>query len=266
MPTSQYLPFCTGTGANGLTPSAYAALTVLIAQGFQTGVAPSIQVNTVLRQATVGVAGVANFAITYGPDDVPDDGNPATFSLALKAAIDAIISSSQFWKTGDIKSKILLPTMSAIPAADPGFIYLNGANVSRTGSTAALWAYFGNPNTGDGSTTWTLPDLRGVFLRGDDNGRGLDPDGTRKGAQQASMVQKHKHVMAWGDNAGSLSTAAPFGYTSGSSYHGAIASDENNPWFFTNDGTNYDNTVNAAGVIGTETRPVNVSVAHYAKL
>lgn len=62
--------------------------------------------------------------------------------------------------------------MSSI--APTGWLKANGANISRT-VYANLWAALGFPNTGDGSTTFTLPDLRGEFLRCWDDGRGLDP-------------------------------------------------------------------------------------------
>ena len=60
---------------------------------------------------------------------------------------------------------------STVPA---GYLEANGAWISRT-TYAALFAAIGIIyNAGDGSTTFGLPDLRGEFLRGWDNGRGLD--------------------------------------------------------------------------------------------
>lgn len=55
-----------------------------------------------------------------------------------------------------------------------GFLYCNGQAVSRT-VYARLFADLGTTfGTGDGSTTFNLPDLRGEFLRGFDDGRGVD--------------------------------------------------------------------------------------------
>ncbi len=52
----------------------------------------------------------------------------------------------------------------------------NGAAVSRL-VYAKLFAKIGTRyGTGDGATTFNLPDARGVVSRGVDNGRGLDPD------------------------------------------------------------------------------------------
>lgn len=55
-----------------------------------------------------------------------------------------------------------------------GYLKANGALVSRT-TYAALFASIGTVfGVGDGSTTFALPDLRGEFLRGWDDGRGID--------------------------------------------------------------------------------------------
>ncbi|MCO6508432.1 MAG: tail fiber protein [Snodgrassella sp.] len=62
----------------------------------------------------------------------------------------------------------------AMDAAPVGWLKANGAVVSRTlyaNLFAAIGTRFG---AGDGKTTFNLPDLRGEFLRGWDDGRGLD--------------------------------------------------------------------------------------------
>lgn len=58
--------------------------------------------------------------------------------------------------------------------APAGWIKANGAAISRT-TYADLFAAIGTTfGAGDGSTTFNLPDLRGEFLRGFDDGRGVD--------------------------------------------------------------------------------------------
>lgn len=59
----------------------------------------------------------------------------------------------------------------------PGnMLICNGAEVSRE-AYAALFADIGTTyGEGNGSTTFNLPDLRGVFIRGLDLNRGFDPD------------------------------------------------------------------------------------------
>ena len=75
-------------------------------------------------------------------------------------------------------SALSLPTGSLIyyagSVAPAGYLAANGALLSRT-TYAALFAAIGIIyNAGDGSTTFGLPDLRGEFIRGWDNGRGID--------------------------------------------------------------------------------------------
>ncbi|MEQ1733868.1 MAG: phage tail protein [Bacteroidia bacterium] len=54
------------------------------------------------------------------------------------------------------------------------YLECNGSAVSRS-TYAALFAKIGTTyGAGDGSTTFNLPDLRGEFVRGFDNGRGAD--------------------------------------------------------------------------------------------
>ncbi|HHL3632610.1 phage tail protein [Neisseria polysaccharea] len=58
--------------------------------------------------------------------------------------------------------------------APDGWLKANGAAVSRT-AYAALFAAIGTTyGAGDGRTTFNLPDLRGEFVRGWDDGRGID--------------------------------------------------------------------------------------------
>lgn len=84
--TNQFLPFATGVGANTLTPTAYAALTAVIDQGFQPGLAKSQQANTVWRQATFVAAAVAQLIANDG-GNANDDGNLTAFVTSLTTAI-----------------------------------------------------------------------------------------------------------------------------------------------------------------------------------
>ena len=62
----------------------------------------------------------------------------------------------------------------AANAAPTGYIKANGATVSRS-TYAALFSAIGTTfGAGDGSTTFVLPDLRGEFIRGWDDGREVD--------------------------------------------------------------------------------------------
>lgn len=69
-----------------------------------------------------------------------------------------------------------------------GWLKANGAAVSRT-TYAALFAAIGTTfGAGDGRTTFNLPDLRGEFLRGLDEGRNIDR-GRRLGTAQGDAIR-----------------------------------------------------------------------------
>lgn len=90
--TSQYLPFGTAVGANILTFSAYSALSAR-ANGFSSGPASAQQVNSALRQASVGVAGLAKFIADTLNITLDDDGDVTNFQTKLTDAINALITS-----------------------------------------------------------------------------------------------------------------------------------------------------------------------------
>jgi microcystin-dependent protein len=79
----------------------------------------------------------------------------------------------------------------------PGYLLANGAAVSKT-VYADLYAAIGG-TYGEGSTTFTLPDLRGEFIRGLDNGRGIDT-GRTLGSAQADELKSHDHNIYRGNN------------------------------------------------------------------
>lgn len=145
--------------------------------------------------------------------------------------------------------------------APAGTIKANGANnLSRT-AYARLFAAIGTSyGAGDGVTTFGVPDLRGEFVRGWDDGRGVDV-GRLLGSWQASMLGSHVHN-------GTTSS-------SGAHTHGVPDADQNAGY-----GGNFDSggitsvsryvttteagshthgfTTDATG--GAETRPRNVAV------
>ncbi|HYG50491.1 MAG TPA: phage tail protein [Flavobacteriales bacterium] len=125
--------------------------------------------------------------------------------------------------------------MSTPPA---GWIAANGAAVSRT-TYARLFAAIGVVHgVGDGTTTFNVPDARGRFIRGWDNGAGNDP-GRVFGSYQADLLKDHTH------NYNTKTHTMP---QSGSATH-----------CWVNDNTVATAGVNA-GLGGTETRPKNIAL------
>ena len=81
---------------------------------------------------------------------------------------------------------------SAARTPPDGYLPCNGAAISRT-AYADLFAAIGTAfGAGDGSTTFNVPDLRGEFPRGWDNGRGVDP-GRTLGGRQGDDLKPHDH-------------------------------------------------------------------------
>lgn len=77
----------------------------------------------------------------------------------------------------------------------PGRVLLcDGSPFPRDGETARLFEVIGTIyGAGDGATTANLPDGRGVFPRGLDDGRGLDP-GRKLGEVQLDAIRSHDHT------------------------------------------------------------------------
>jgi microcystin-dependent protein len=82
----------------------------------------------------------------------------------------------------------------AASTAPTGYLYCNGAAVSRS-VYASLFAVVGTTyGIGDGSTTFNLPELRGEFIRGYNNqpSTGLDP-GRVFASTQTDIIKNHTH-------------------------------------------------------------------------
>lgn len=127
---------------------------------------------------------------------------PATTQLATIDPSGNIVANTNL--------NLLMPTGAVLPymgASSPsGYLLCNGATISRS-VYSALFAVIGvSSGSGDGSTTFVLPDFRGEFLRGLDGTRGLDPDsasrtaaasggnsGNNLGSVQQSAFASHNH-------------------------------------------------------------------------
>jgi microcystin-dependent protein len=138
--------------------------------------------------------------------------------------------------------------------APTGWAMCDGSEVSRT-TFASLFAAIGTSHgTGDGSTTFNLPDYRGRFLRGVDGGTGRDTDaasrtpmatggsaGASVGSVQQDALKAHNHV---------VTLLNPEGVGPG------VAAGKNNT----------TGTTNTATTGGSETRPKNAAVNFIIKL
>ncbi len=176
---------------------------------------------------------------------VGDSGTGGTKGLvpapaAGDAAAAKFLSAAGTWAAAVPVGSI---TMHGANTAPTGWLECDGAAVSRTtyaGLFAAIGTTFG---TGDGSTTFNVPDMRGEFARGWDDGRGVDP-ARAFGSAQADEFEAHVHSVqpaaSTNDSASGLTTT---GNTAGETI------------------TAYD----TASTGGTETRPRNIALLYIIK-
>lgn len=120
-----------------------------------------------------------------------------------------------------------------------GYLKCNGAELSRT-LYSDLFDQIGvTYGVGDGSTTFLLPDLRGEFIRGWDDGRGVDSNRTI-GSFQSDSIKSHSH---------------PYFRMAANPYSGYVSANEQRLHWW--EGF-YDNQIGYFG--GTETRPRNLAM------
>ncbi len=168
-------------------------------------------------------------------------GEPAstyTTGTELSAAVTALNEAI----TAAINALVIPPGVPAgtifyFAATNPptGYLVCDGSQVSRT-NYAALFSAVGTTfGAGDGTNTFTLPDLRGEFVRAWDTGAGLDT-GRVFGSVQADELASHNHNI-YASNWQTAGGSGGMGYQA-----------HERPW---------GNTELAGG---TETRPHNVAL------
>ncbi len=196
-------------------------------------------------------------------DDPYVTGNPATdtdgsippgeaIEHPMREIINTIIAAGLIPSQGDLTqlsqavSLIALSVGTVVATArqatPSGFLKCNGAAISRS-SYAPLFSAIGVTfGSGDGSTTFNLPDLRSEFIRGFDDGRGVD-SGRVFGSAQTEDFKSHSHDVYIARNINNTGVADDIGEraarSSSSVAHGVFAS-------------------SLAG--GSETRPRNIAL------
>lgn len=92
----------------------------------------------------------------------------------------------------------------AMENAPTGWLKANGAEVSRSTYSDLFSAIGTRFGSGNGSSTFNLPDLRGEFIRGWDDARGID-SGRSFGSFQTDEFESHNHPLI-GNNRGTISS------------------------------------------------------------
>ena len=184
--------------------------------------------------------------------DVPDKAKARTnLELYSKTEVDALVSRIPAGTVAYFAGSI----------APVGWFKANGAAISRS-AYACLFAALGTTHgAGDGFTTFNLPDLRGEFVRGLDDGRGIDKARVL-GSIQEGQNQEHSHN-------GRTATAGAHSYlntdtylTSTSGLSGGNDFTDRDSYYSTSTSTNGDHshalTIDPSG--GSEARPRNVAL------
>ncbi|EIQ1936583.1 tail fiber protein [Escherichia coli] len=258
MAKNDFKAFATDRNANVMSQEEWEALPALLS-GFTAGKASSAQVNKVIRQASFIAAALAQFVSDKTQRDVLDNGDLPGFVELLGSgfAVEYLSRKNPF---GDIKSDGTVPTAlenlglgegSALPVGVPvpwpsatpptGWLKCNGAPFSAEEYPELAKVY----------PTNKLPDLRGEFIRGWDDGRGVDSGRTLLSAQGDAIRNITGNVGVYSDG---LLT-----YASGVFSLGPASSNRQNQ--ISGTGANAYATFDASKVVPTanENRPRNIA-------
>ncbi len=207
MAKNDFKAFATDRNANVISQEEWEALPALLS-GFTAGKASSAQVNKVIRQASFIAAALAQFVSDKTQRDVLDNGDLPGFVELLGSgfAVEYLSRKNPF---GDIKSDDTVKTAlenlglgegSALPVGVPvpwpsatpptGWLKCNGAPFSAEEYPKLAKAY----------PKLKLPDLRGEFIRGWDDGRGVDSARLLLSSQAASILEHNHEMHGWTGN------------------------------------------------------------------
>lgn len=141
----------------------------------------------------------------------------------------------------------------AMSTAPSGWLPCDGRTISRTNALyAPLFAAIGTTyGAGNGSTNFNIPDLRGYFVRGWDDGRDVDT-GRAFGSNQTDEFKSHSH--AYRDPSDTAPAAEGVGSGTPSGFNTTAV------WVSS---TPTDLTTSSGG---TETRPKNIAMLYCIKL
>jgi microcystin-dependent protein len=304
--TNQSFPRATSTGGSqnvrgmnaSLTPLLLATRTLSL---YDQGQLSASEVDTAIAQVCASLASIHKFqneSILDGIqssgsgsvisdeereklNNITDIGSGKIITAAERNKLQEIVGLTQEQIDAITNVSNILPVGTVIgypvDAAPTGFFECNGGAVSRA-TYSDLFSIIGvQYGSGDGSTTFNLPDYRGEFLRGWSHGSSADPDratrtdrgdgttGNAVGTKQNDAFQGHTPVATIEKYANSLGNA------SGSTYYnaggGTVPGGTHNEEFSGTDDS-YDcakgyliaDGVNGTPRVSSESRGTNVNV------
>ena len=127
--------------------------------------------------------------------------SPSSLSGNVALTLPPSIVEDGFLKTdasGNLSFSVIagVPTGSifcmAANSVPTGYVKCNGASYARSGTYAALFAVIGTTYGAVDSSHFNVPDLRAEFIRGLDDGRGIDTN-RQIGSSQGGAFESHDH-------------------------------------------------------------------------
>jgi microcystin-dependent protein len=200
-------------------------------------------------------------------------GNP-TLSLAAEvmaslARADSAIQAEDLGSAAALDAEDLSPISHIVPtgavmsfamsSAPPHWLICDGSAVSRSTYSDLFEAIGATFGSGDGTTTFNLPDMRGEFIRGLDVGRGVDA-ARALGSAQGEALKSHTHTGSTSSDGAHTHNVAVNGTgTGGSNYN--LGSNSNNAGnVATSSAGSHSHTFTTGSSGGTETRPRNIAL------
>ena len=277
---AQYYQYSQASGtANALTGTIPSTLTSLPDGMYLTLMSAYANTGAVTLTITLGSTVLSTYPIIKGNNgvlsagDIPAAGYP--LQLNWSASFNSFVLQNP--ATGILVSSVPTGAVVQFPAttAPSGYLITQGQLISRT-TYASLWTFaqssgnlisdatwtggqYGSFSTGDGSTTFRIPQFGGYFLRALDNGNGIDP-ARAIGTVQQNQNQVHTHT--------AVSTVTDPGHLHGGVFQptGNTLGDARVTNESSMDGVTgtaiTDITVATANANsgGTESRPVNIAI------
>ena len=200
---------------------------------------------------------------------------PFTFGAADQINVFSVLIPISGWSSNTVMSSDIIYSDDvgsvhafAVPSTSPpaGNLYADGSAVSRI-QYSELFAKIGTTfGSGNGSTTFNLPDLRGIFVRGAGSQTisGNTYSGTL-GTKQSDQMQGHWHQVSNTTNDVTIVDRVNFGQDGSYNGYGLYPAANNKGTHritatqLTSDGTN------GTPRTGNQTHPANIALTYFIK-
>lgn len=196
-------------------------------------------------------APLASPALTGNPTAPTASADSNSTQIATTAWVRTVFQSLISDVINPVKEKVGVIKFYAGTSAPTGYLFCQGQALSRT-TYADLYAIVGTTfGTGDGSTTFNLPDLRGVFIRG------LGGNSAALGTIQGDAIRNITGTFGCDDKATRIATGA---FRAEQQWDQDTSASQGDSNFF-------KFTFDASRVVPTasENRPVNMAMNYIVK-